>query len=109
MLPRHLTTALAAIALLAATAATPAVLGPPWISIEYPVNPYDREARDAYLVVHTFHHQTPVGLPVSGRAEGVVQGARRTIALTFGTTSRASDYTLRQQWPTEGNWVLVAD
>lgn len=108
MIRRHLTTALAAAALLAAAgAATPAALGPPWMSIEYPVNPYDRDARDAYLVVHTFHHQLPVGLPVSGRAEGIVRGARRTIPLEFGRMTKASDYALRQQWPSEGSWVLV--
>lgn len=110
MLPRHATTAVVALALMAtAGATTPAVLGPPWISIEYPVNPYDRDARDAYLVVHTFHHQVPTGLPVSGRAEGLVSGVRRTVALSFGTTSRSSDYTLRQQWPQEGSWVLVIE
>ena len=105
---RQLATAIAAVALLVTVgAASPAVLGPPWMSIEYPVNPYDRDARDAYLVVHTFHHQLPVGLPVSGRAEGIVKGARRTIALEFGRMTKSSDYTLRQQWPNEGNWVLV--
>lgn len=105
---RQLATAIAAVVLLVTVgAASPAVLGPPWMSIEYPVNPYDRDARDAYLVVHTFHHQLPVGLPVSGHAEGIVKGARRTIALEFGRMTKSSDYTLRQQWPNEGNWVLV--
>ena len=131
MTHRRRSTALAAVALLATVGATTpatgpatpvsgrdapvirsttsAAFGPPWLSIEYPVNPYDRETRDAYLVVHTFHHQTPVGLPVSGRAEGIVKGARRTIVLEFGRTSKASDFTLRQQWPGEGNWVLVIE
>ena len=106
---RQLATAIAAVALLVTVgAASPAVLGPPWMSIEYPVNPYDRDARDAYLVVHTFHHQLPVGLPVSGHAEGIVKGARRTIALEFGRMTKSSDYTLRQQWPKEGHGVLVS-
>ena len=110
MLRRHVTTAVAALALLAAAgAATPALLGPPWMSIEYPINPYDREVRGAYLVVHTFHHQIPTGLPMSGRAEGLVNGTRRTVTLSFGTTSRASDFTLKQQWPQDGSWVLVIE
>ncbi|HEX6058177.1 MAG TPA: hypothetical protein VFZ11_04085, partial [Gemmatimonadaceae bacterium] len=64
-------------------AAAPATAGPPWISIEYPANPLDRTTKGAYLLVHAFHHGTPVGLPVRGTAEGLVNGARRTIALDF--------------------------
>lgn len=81
--------------------------GPPWISIEYPGNPYDQESRDAYLYVHTFHHGTPVPNPVSGTAEGLVAGARRTISLEFRTTRRPGVFALRQQWPSDGVWTLV--
>ncbi len=84
-----------------------ALVGPPWISIEYPVNPYDAATRGAYLVVHAFHHGTPVGLPVSGTAEGIVNGARRSVPLTFAATSRAGVYTLTRQWPNEGTWTLL--
>jgi hypothetical protein len=83
------------------------VVGPPWISIEYPVNPYDASTRGAFLVVHAFHHGTPVGLPVSGTAEGIVNGARRSVALTFAATPRAGVYTLARQWPNEGTWTLL--
>ena len=113
----HLTTlALAFPLLLLPTSAAPrpealpagtAVVGPPWISIEYPVNPYDASTRGAYLVVHAFHHGTPVGLPVSGTAEGIVDGARRSVPLTFAATSRAGVYTLARQWPNEGTWTLL--
>ena len=92
---------------LGTVAATPAVVGPPWISIEYPVNPYDRDTKDAFLVVHTFHHQQPIGFPVSGRAEGLVQGKRRTLTLSFSTTSKDGVYTLTRQWPADGTWLLV--
>lgn len=84
-----------------------ALVGPPWISIEYPVNPYDAATRGAYLVVHAFHHGTPDGLPVSGTAEGIVNGARRSVPLTFAATSRAGVYTLGRQWPNEGTWTLL--
>lgn len=90
-----------------AVAAAPAFRGPPWISIEYPVNPYDRDTKDAFLVVHTFHHQQAIAFPVTGRAEGLVQGKRRTVNLTFGTTSKGGVYTLTKQWPVEGTWLLV--
>jgi hypothetical protein len=55
-------------ALAAALSTTPAVapsvrMGPPWISIEYPVNPYDSSTKDAFLVVHAFHHGNPMNFP----------------------------------------------
>ena len=90
-----------------ARAAHHAAAGPPWIAIEYPANPLDRTTKGAYLLVHAFHHGTPVGLPVSGTAEGMVDGKRRTIALDFTATSRAGVYALRRQWPAEGAWLLV--
>ena len=87
--------------------ATPAMAGPPWITIEYPGNPFDPKARDAFLVVHAFHHNTPVGLPVSGTAEGIVNGKRRTITLSFVPLSREGAFALRKQWPNEGRWLLA--
>ena len=110
MLRRQFTRTLAALALVTVgAAATPAVLGPPWISIEYPVNPYDRDSRDAFLMVHAFHHQTPTGFPVEGRAEGIVAGARKTLTLEFRATSKSGVYALTPQWPNSGSWVLVID
>jgi hypothetical protein len=83
------------------------VAGPPWISIEYPVNPFDRTTRGAHLLVHAYYHGTPVAYPVSGTAEGIVNGERRTMTLRFETTSRTGVYALRKQWPSEGSWTLV--
>src|SRR5262245_28499984 len=91
--------------LIAVTAFTK--LGPPWISIEYPANPYDSASRGAFLLVHAFHHGTPVSFPVSGTAEGLVNGARRTVSLEFKSTSRPGVYALNKQWPSEGVWTLV--
>ena len=99
-------TALAAVLLTVIMAMAPARLGPPWISIEYPPSPFDRTTRDAFLLVHAFHHGTPMNFPVAGKAEGVVNGERRSIKLDFTTTSRQGVYALRKQWPAEGNWVL---
>jgi len=93
--------------LTAALLALTALAGPPWISIETPANPYDTGSRDAYLLVHAFHHGTPVNFPVSGTAEGIVKGDRKTIALEFKTTSRPGVYALRKQWADDGVWTLV--
>jgi hypothetical protein len=82
-------------------------MGPPWISIEYPANPFDATTRGAFLVVHAFHHGTPTGFPISGTAEGIVGGERKTVKLAFTTTSRAGVYALAKQWPNEGTWTLL--
>jgi len=94
-------------ALFSAALATPALAKPPWISIEYPINPYDTSLRGAFLVVHTFIHRTPYALRLAGTAEGIVNGERRTIPLEFTATSQPGVYTLMQRWPREGLWTLV--
>ena len=100
--------ALAAALHLPFAAMTPApIAGPPWISIEYPVNPYDAATRGAFLVVHAFHHGTPMEFPVSGTAEGIVNGQRRTINLDFQRATRTGEFALRKQWPDQGVWTLV--
>ena len=81
--------------------------GPPWVSIEYPANPYDAASRGAVLLVHSFHHGTSVNFPVSGTAEGIVNGARRTVSLEFKPTSRPGVYALHKQWANDGVWTLV--
>jgi len=81
--------------------------GPPWISIEYPINPFDQTMRGAFLLVHVFHHSTPIAFSVQGTAEGIVNGERRSIKLEFTETSREGVYALRRQWATEGVWTLV--
>jgi hypothetical protein len=98
--------AASALALASILAFSPAPVGPPWISIEYPPSPYDASTRDALLLVHAFHHGTPMNFPVEGTAEGVVSGKRRSVPLTFTRTSRQGVYALKKQWPVEGSWVL---
>jgi hypothetical protein len=99
------------LALAVSATATPAPAaafkGPPWISIEMPANPFDHASRGAFLLVHAFHHGTELGLPVTGRAEGIVNGQRRTVKLRFEATSRPGVYALQNLWGTEGTWTLV--
>ena len=96
----------ACVALLAITA-TPLNAGPPWISIELPGNPFDQNARDAFLIVHAFHHGEPVEYPVAGTAEGVVNGQRKTIPLTFQKTQRPGAFAVKKQWTDGTVWVLA--
>ena len=88
------------------SAREPGMRSPPWISIETPVNPYDPSTRGALLVVHTFHHGIEVGLPVSGTAEGIVNGVRRSVPLQLTPISRAGAYVVRNQWGSGGVWTL---
>lgn len=88
-------------------AAAAVLVGPPWISVELPANPFDRASRGAFLLVHAFHHGTQVTLPVSGRAEGIVNGQRRTVPLRLVATSRPGVYALHDQWGAGGTWTLV--
>ena len=97
--------ALAALLVLAAPSA--AFAGPPWISIELPANPWDRDTRGAFLVVHTFHHGNVIDAPLTGTAERMLDGRRRSVQLTFEKTSRPGVYALKNQWGTEGRWVLL--
>jgi hypothetical protein len=80
---------------------------PPWLSIEAPVNPFDPTSRGALCLVHATlrEGQTQVS-DIDGSAEGLVNGARRSVKLHFDTTSRPNVYAVRRQWPTEGTWLL---
>ncbi len=98
---------LAVTTLLTAALAAPALAGPPWISIEYPANPHDRSNTGTLLYVHVFHHAQPIAYPITGTAEGIVNGERRSIKLKFTETGRPAVYGLSRQWPEEGVWTLV--
>lgn len=90
----------------ASPSASRAAKWPPWLSIEAPVNPFDAHARGAVFFVHAMTREgIPRASDVSGSAEGVVGGARRTIALTFEATDRPGVFAVRRQWPTEGTWI----
>ena len=66
-----------------------AMFGGPWISIESPVNPYDEATRGSLFLVHTFHHGAKVDLPVTAKAEGLVDGQRKSVALTLSKAAQA--------------------
>ena len=83
--------------------------GPPFLSLEVPPNPMRSDTRDAAMLIHVFHHGSPAGYRIQGRAEGIVDGERRTIRLELDETSDPGLYALKQQWPTEGDWVLAIE
>src|SRR2546423_5016354 len=91
----------------AALFASPALAGPPWISIELPANPYDQTMRGAFLLVHAFHHGRTTGYIVTGTAEGIVNGARQSVTLEFTETSRDGVHALKRTWQQAGTWTQV--
>ena len=88
-------------------AAGVAVAGPPWIAIEYPVNPHDPATRDAFMTVRTYHHGDLVGYELVGTAEGLVNGQRRSARLDIRRLPQTGAYAVRWRKPADGTWVLV--
>lgn len=103
MLPRPL----ALVTALMLTAFSAALAGPPWIAIEFPVNPFDRASRDAFLTVRTYHHGEVLASNVTGTAEGVVDGKRQSMVLDVRPGSQTGAYTVHWHRPALGRWVLV--
>lgn len=97
----------ATLMLSAATSTTSWYKGGPWISIETPVNPYDASMRGAAFVVHTFHHAVPTDMELQGRAEGLVDGHRRTLPLTLSKGAQAGAYGVRNEWGAKGTWSVL--
>jgi hypothetical protein len=84
-----------------------AVRSPAWISIESPVNPFDRDNRGALLLVHAATHDGQSSLAdLSGTAQGLVSGVRRSVPIRFDATPKAGVFAVRKQWPSEGTWLL---
>ena len=92
---------------LSLAAATPAFAGPPWISIELPVNPYNAATRDAFCLVRVYHHSDIAYFPVEGTAEGIINGQRRSVKLTLTETGMPGVYAVRYQPEATGTWMLV--
>lgn len=95
--------AVAALTMIASTAHA----GPPWISVELPANPHDPRTRGALLVVHTYHHGSTMEQGITCALEGLVKGARRTVACRAEPTSRPGVYAIRGEVPGEGVWMAV--
>ncbi len=99
---RRIIPSLAAFALLPIAAVPALAGGPPSFSFEAP-----GAASDAVLVVHAYSCHAPTGAAVTARAEGLVDGRRRSIPLKLTRTGQPGIYEVRRQWPARGSWVLT--
>ena len=86
--------------------AAPLQAGPPWIAVEYPANPLHQDTRGALLLVHTFHHGDARTFPLTGRAEGIVDGRRVRRELDVRATYRPGVYAVRGDLDGGTAWVL---
>lgn len=76
------------------------------ISVEAPAASTDAQMKDVVLIARTFGCFQPTDAKVSGTAEGLVNGARKSIDLDLSSIG-SGVYAIKQQWPSEGRWVLA--
>ncbi len=88
-------------------AATIAIAGPPWISLEYPANRLDERTRGALALVRIYHHQNAGQFPIEGTAEGIVDEERVSLPLRFTPVGSEGVWAVWGEIPEEGNWVLA--
>lgn len=92
---------------LSVVGAAAAIAGPPWISIEYPVNPLDPEAKGGFVMVRTYHHSDLLSFEIGGTAEGLVNGQRQSAKLDIRPLKSAGTYIVNWKKPASGNWALI--
>jgi hypothetical protein len=75
-------------------------------TIGSPVASQEFVAKNAAFVFRTEGCADPAKSQISGTAEGLVQGARRSLPLKVMALSRPGVYAVNQNWPPEGAWVV---
>jgi hypothetical protein len=74
-------------------------------TIGNPVASQDYRAKGAAFVIRTEGCADPAKAQVSGTAEGLLKGARKSVALQVAAM-KPSIYAVFQGWPPEGDWVV---
>jgi|SRR6266536_3680607 len=75
-------------------------------TIGSPVAAQDFRAKVAAFVFRTEGCADPAKSQISGTAEGLVKGVRRSVALKVTAMSTAGVYAVYHNWPAEGEWVV---
>lgn len=86
--------------------ASPALAGGFQFSVETPAVSIDPQLRDIVLIARTYGCHQPADAKLSATAEGVVDGERKSLPLELRSIG-AGVYAIKQQWPSEGTWVLA--
>src|SRR6266478_2768942 len=72
-----------------------------------PVASQDYQAKGAAFVFRTQGCTEPAKSQISGTAEGLVKGERRSVALKVVVAmNKPGVYAVYQNWPAEGEWVV---
>src|SRR5579862_5334103 len=75
-------------------------------AIGSPVAAQDFRVKSAAFVFRIDGCAEPAKPQVNGTAEGLVQGARKTVSLDVRPSSKPGVYAVFQTWPAEGDWVV---
>jgi hypothetical protein len=75
-------------------------------TIGSPVASQDFQMKSAAFVFRTEGCAEPAKSQIAGTAEGLVKGARRSVALKVVAASKPGVYAVYQNWPAEGEWVV---
>ena len=85
--------------------ASPALAGGFQLSIETPAGSLDPQLKDVVLIARTYGCHQPADAKLSATAEGFVSGNRKSLPLELRSIG-SGVYAIKQQWPSEGTWVL---
>ena len=88
------------------TIASPALAGGFQLSVETPAGRADPQLKDVVLIARTYGCHQPADAKLSATAEGFVSGNRRSLPLELRSIG-SGIYGIKQQWPSEGTWVLA--
>ena len=77
-----------------------------FLTIGNPVAANAPEAKRAVLVVRPDGCNEPAKARITGTAEGLVNGARRSVPLKLIALPTPGVYAVNREWPAEGVWVV---
>ena len=75
-------------------------------NIASPVAAQDFHAKMAAFVFRMQGCAEPAKAEISGTAEGIVKGARRSVVLKVTPMGKPGVYAVFHEWPPEGDWVV---
>jgi hypothetical protein len=92
---------------LAASLVPPALAGGIQVSARVPSKADTPRLESTTLLVSVAECHTARNLEVIGRAEGLVNGQRRTVPLPVEPGRTVGEFEVARAWPADGRWVLV--
>ena len=77
-----------------------------WLQVGNPEASAEARKVNAVVTIKATGCHDPAVARVTATAIGMVDGQRRSIPLKLDKLSEPGAWALRQQWPTEGKWVI---